>query len=290
MSSSSRTEIFRRTSLLFKSVDALKGFIFHDGEEGVSLGARGGLVLRSLNEFKVRKLFGEAVYGAGLQSYLQGRVLDKRFSSDTLSGKVDETGRKWLSDAQFFEPTMTLEGSGKIHVYGYCACNLAVEGSLCQHMAALMTSWVRKPEEFEKRVSEKDFESAKGRVVESIKELVDHIEKDGSSRSTDLEVLQRTYSKLKLWTEEIREAGRKDNLTSVLQFSNTINDLSLALISAIENKYQVRAVDLYNRSTVSTFGKALDLLSSASRRKPSAAKARSRTARSWDKLLDGFTK
>ncbi len=56
-----------------------------------------GMVLHSLTEFNVRSMCGEAVYGAGLQNYTQGRVSDMKFSKNTLSGKLDESGRKWLS-------------------------------------------------------------------------------------------------------------------------------------------------------------------------------------------------
>ena len=224
----------------------------------------GGTILRDLDEYEIRKLCGEAIYGAGQQDYLLGRVSEKRFSNDRLSGKVDESGRKWLSgsDAPFFEPTITLErknNSKKIHAYGYCACSFAKEGSLCPHIAALMVAWVRKREEFEERVNEKDIEKARTRVIDSAKELSDLVTKEGTG-STDLEVLRKTYSKLRIWTDEVKEADSRNEKASLRDFSSIINCISLSLMSAIETKYEIKAVDLYNRNTVSTFGKVLNLL------------------------------
>jgi hypothetical protein len=282
---------------LIRNVETLKDFIFHgeEKESQVTQSKFGGSVLRTLNELTVRKLCGEVIYGAGLQSYLQGRVSEKRFSSDTLSGKLDESGRKWLAgeEKQFFEPTITLErnkGSKKIHTYGYCGCNLATEGSLCPHMAALMVAWVRKYEEFEERVSEKDFESAQDRVDDSVRELANLVEKGGSSRYADQEVLQRTYSRLKLWTAGARAARKNGNQALIRDFSQTINYVSLALISAVESKYRVEATDLYNKNTVSTLGIVLDSLAkNVHQKKQREKKSRPRTSRSWDKLLDDFT-
>lgn len=95
--SPSAAEIFRRTSSLFRNVDrldqiALTGSSQNEaGEEGPSKRieekrqpgednlSRAGAVLRSLNEYKVRSMCGEAIYSVGLQNYMQGRVSDKRF-------------------------------------------------------------------------------------------------------------------------------------------------------------------------------------------------------------------
>lgn len=276
-----RAEIARSIALLFKNVDLLESYALENRVDDSS-----GAVLRSLNEYNVRSISGEAIYGAGLQTYIQGRVSEKRFSSDTLSGKVDE---KSLSGVQFFEPTITLErkkNSKKIHAYGYCACNFGAEGSLCPHMAALMVAWVRKRGDFG-FASEKDFEIAKTRVVDSTRQVLDLITK--SPKSTDLDLLHKTYSKLRLWTGEVRDSKS----TALRDFSWTINYVSLALISAIGAKYEISAIDLYNKNTVSTFGKVLDLITEKNLARRSKARSKgvsSRAARSWDKLVENFVK
>ncbi|MGH2638434.1 MAG: SWIM zinc finger family protein, partial [Rhabdochlamydiaceae bacterium] len=282
--SSPSTEVFRRTNLLFKTVDKLERLALCGGVEEDEDGSQkaqiekdifshAGVVLRSLNEYKVRNLCGEAVYGAGLQEYTQGRVSEKKFSKNTLSGKLNQSGRKnWPSSSElsFFEPTITLErNSNRLRIYGDCTCTLAKEGSLCTHMAALMVAWVRKSHGFEEEYqSEKpEFERARQLVLESLKELVDCIEV--SSRADDLEMLQKTYTKLRLWAEEVRGANGgslttprmqpvRDFQLAIREFSGTVSYVSLAIMSAIESKYKLGATDLYNASTVSTFGGILE--------------------------------
>ena len=295
LSSLSTAEIFRRTSLLFKNVDKLKQLALlghrdqdEDGLPRVEVEkntlSHAGMVLRSLTEYNVRSMCGEAVYGAGLQNCTQDRVSDMKFSKNTLSGKVNESGRKWLSshDPQFFEPTITLERNSKRPlIRGGCACSLASEGSLCTHMAALMIAWVRKPRDFvevgEDQTRKSEFEEARQRVLDSLKELIGCIEK-GSSKTDDLRLLQKTYSKLRLWTNDVKEANGglkilgekqdKDLRPLINEFSETLNSVSFALMFAIESKYKVGATDLYNMTTVSTFARMLELfVESEGRRK-----------------------
>jgi hypothetical protein len=336
LSPSPTAEIFRRTSLFFKNVDKLKQLALsgpHAEEEDGLLGveieknafSHAGLVLRSLTEFNVRSMCGEVVYGAGLQNYTQGRVSDKKFSKNTLSGKLNEGGRKWLSsrDPQFFEPTITLERNSKRpHICGGCACSLAGEGSLCTHMAALMVAWVRKPQDFaevgEDQMRKSKFEDARQRVVDSLRELIGCIEKS-SSRIDDLRVLQKTYSKLKLWADDVKEVNDggltihaeepdKDLRLFIREFSETLNCVSFALMSTIERKYKVGTTDLYNMTTVSTFARMLELFveseghrklvdsilvrGTSGRKKEtltSPATVSSHTARSWDSLVENFS-
>lgn len=317
------SELFRRTNVLFKNIDKLEQVTLFDyhTEEGRPESRKdplssAGIVLRSLTEYNVRSICGGAVYGAGLQDYAQGRVSEKKFWKNTLSGKLDESGKKWLtsSGSQFFKPIITLERNTKSpRISGGCACSMASDGSLCPHMAALMIAWVRKPQEFsesldgEAKMSE--FHEARQRVADSLNELTKGIV-DGTSRAEDLRVLQKTYSKLGLWAADVRKANHSDledhagqSKDLVLKFSETLNSVSLALMSAIDSKYGVGVVDLYNKSIVSTFGKSLDLLvESAGQRKSPVSEKRKvrkrkastnpnispRTARSWDKLIENF--
>jgi hypothetical protein len=304
LSSSSTAEIIRRTSLLFKNVDKLKQLALSHEEEdalprvetGENIFSHAGIVLHSLTEFNVRRMCGEAVYGAGLQNYTQGRVSEEKFSKNTLSGKLDERGRKWLSsnDPQCFEPTITLERNSKRpRISGSCACSLASEGSLCTHMAALMVAWVRKPQEFveaEDETRKSEFDEARQRVVDSLKELICCVEKV-SSRTDDLLLLQKTYSKLRLWTDDVKEE-RPDKL--ICEFSETLNSVSFALMFAIESKYRVRATNLYNTTTVSTFARVFELFVESEKkpvlvRRKKSGRPTSHTARSWDSLIENFT-
>ena len=263
-----------------------------------------GRVLRSLNEHMVKDMCGDAVYNAGLMNYMQGRVSDRRFSDNTLSAKLNE-GRKGLLSRgpQFFEPRVTLQRNSKkgstIEIYGHCDCSVARSRNLCTHIAALMIAWVRKPRGFEEEEqwegseeAEKggtatlsEFEEARKRVMRSLKELVSCIE-SSSSKADELEVLQKTYSKLRLWTNQVKEAtreGRNSVLPGMLsnspsspqqsqsgtgntfhrplihEFSATINSVSFAIMSEIESKYpDIGSTDLYNSMTVSTFAKVLE--------------------------------
>jgi hypothetical protein len=314
--------MIRRTNLLFKNVDKLKQLALSDPRADEEYGLPGvetekntfshaGIILHNLTEFNVRSMCGAAVYGAGLQNYTQGRVSDMNFSKNTLSGKLNETGRKWLSssDPQFFEPIITLERNSKRpRISGSCACSLASEGSLCTHMAALMIAWVRRPQDFvegrNEQTRKSEFEAAEQRVMDSLKDVIVFMGK-GSSKSDDLQVLQKAYSKLRLWTDDIKEAIPDAQPDSIREFSKTLNSVSFAVMSAFESKYKVRATDLYNNATISTFARVLELfVESEIRRKPvesilvkgtrkrrvsvSAVTVSSRTARSWDSLVENF--
>jgi hypothetical protein len=333
LSLSLTAEIFRRTSLLFKNIDKLKqvALFGHRAEEEDGLPristeknilSHAGIVLRSLTEFNVRRMCGEVVFGAGLQNYAQGRVSDMKISKNTLSGKLDESGRKWLSsrEPKFFEPRITLERNLKRPlISGGCLCSLASGGSLCPHMAALMIAWVRKPQDFEEGGSDEtlksEFGEARLRVSDSLKELIGCIEWR-SSRSDDLRMLQKTHLKLRLWAAEVNRANGADLKLSaqpgkdlrplIREFSETLNSVSFALMSAFESKYKVGATDLYNKATVSTFAKMLELfveneslrksVDSLQVRRTSGRKkltrtvtATSHTTRSWDSLVENFS-
>jgi hypothetical protein len=189
-------------------------------------------------------------------------------------------------------------------------------------MAALMVAWVRKPQDFveagEDQMRKSKFEEARQRVVDSLRELIGCIEKS-SSRIYDLRLLQKTYSKLKLWVDDVKEANdggltilaeksEKDVRPFIREFSETLNSVSFAIMSAIERKYNVGTTDLYNMTTVSTFARMLELfVESESHRKlvdsrlvrgssgrkketlTSSATISSHTARSWDSLVENFS-
>ncbi len=322
--SASAPEIFRRTNTLFKNVDKLEqlALVWYYAKEEDSQSSKinenisdhAGVVLSSLTEYKVRKICGEALYGAGLQNFMQGRVMNNKFWGNTLSGRLDESGRKWLSssDTQFFDTTMTLESSSKRpRISGGCGCSLAKEGSICTHMAALMIAWVRKPKDFAKEPDYKtiksEFDEATQQIVNSLRELTDCI-RNGSTRTDDLRLLQKIYSKLRLWTEDLKEASRQSTASHgkemLREFSKTTNTVSFEIMAAFENKYNVEAINLYNKSTTSAFARMLELFvennalmkpaSSITRgKKPREKETQSlrvvtRTERSWDSLVEMF--
>ena len=282
LSSSSTAEIIRRTSLLFKNVDKLKQLALsgrhteeEDGLPGVETDtfSHAGMVLHSLTEFNVRSMCGEAVYGAGLQNYTQGRVSDMKFSKNTLSGKLDESGRKWLSsnDPQYFEPMITLERNSKRpRISGGCACSLASEGSLCTHMAALMIAWVRKPQDFVEAVAGQGnrssrwpgsalwahsmkWSAASKRVVRGTT-ICGYFRKRTQSSGSGRTMSEEANTALTLGAKP-----DEDLRPLIREFSETLNSVSFALMSAIESKYTVGATNLYNTATVSTFARVLEL-------------------------------
>ena len=329
LSSTSTSEIFRRTNLFFKNVDKLKQLASFStcatnhnkvpiAKGQTTIFSRAGMILGSLTEYNARKICGDALYGAGLQNYVQGRVIDKRFWKNTLSGKLDETGRKWLSgrDPQFFEPIITIERSSKRpRISGHCGCSLASEGSICTHMAALLIAWVRKPQDFVEGVDYEtimsEFDEIKGAVTESLRELTECIE-GGSSKTDDLRLLQKTYSKLRLWVDEVKEANYDGTVEHaahkekdlIREFSKTIHDAAFAIMTAFESKYRIGVTDVYNRNTVSTFAKVFELfVESADHNgvglisRPKKGRKRGTkpithspyTTRTWDSLVENFS-
>lgn len=288
--------------------------------------SQAGLILRSLNEIDVRKICGAVVYGAGEQHYLRGRVGKRKFSKNSLSCKlVQDSGTKLPSTVKqrkqpeptYFEASIALEGNlekKRFRSYGDCSCPLSrEEGSLCEHIAALMIAWIRNPQDFEESKNGKlDFEISKRRVMNSLNDIVGCIEEGGSGIDDDRELLQRTYRKLRLWASEITDEriSQPPDLSSgqaIRDFMWAINYVSLAIIFAIGNKYNIpNAIAIYNKNTVSTFGRITETfvqsVDSGKRATPAAviekrqkgklqtsAKSLSKTARSWDAILEDFT-
>ena len=290
--------------------------------------SRAGLILRALNEYHVRNICGQLLYGAGVQDYFYGRVSQMKFSKDSLSGKIDNGGEKLLSKGgqkqqlSICEASIMLETSSKgtrYRTHGDCSCPLSREdGSLCSHVTALMIAWVRRPQDFEESLRF-DFEDAKRRSIDSLNKLVSSIEEGGSRFKEDIEMLQRTYTKLGLWSGKIAEAKNNSiNLSTsnrnyqltIREFSRTINYVSFAIMFAIGNKYKIGDyAELYNKATVSTFGKVLDAFvqilrlgksvaaptvarPSPKEKKqhelPKSAAVQTQTARSWDELVEDF--
>jgi hypothetical protein len=293
-----------------------------------------GQLLRNLTEAMVRNMCGEQIFSAGLTYYMEGRISDRCFSNDTISAKLNVKKKGLFGRGpELFEPRLTFErtkAQRRTSIYGQCACSMSQERILCPHAAALMIAWVRKPKMFDEAKKEDDddeaktatslFEQTRGQVMLSLKGLVSCIE-GGSSRSDDLEVLQKTYSKLRFWTNQVRDASGAtiENASSsrppsdafqplIREFSATINSVSFAIMSAIESKYaNVGTTDLYNSATVSTFAKVLEsFVENASYRKagdsatnqkqkemlvtPAVAPTVStQTGRSWDSLIEEFS-
>jgi hypothetical protein len=325
----SLTEVSRRSNSLFKSLDELKQLAFlsshpyekdslpNRDENQFRKGAlsQPGIVLGSLTEFNIRNMCGAAVYGAGLQEYLQGRVSHCVFRKNTLWGKVDERHENKTASEdkpQALLPSITLERSStRPKISGSCECTLAREGSLCPHMAALMIAWVRKPHEFKQeedyQIRRSAFDEAKQRAEESLRELTRSIA-NGSSRKGDLQMLRKTYSKLKVWVREVNGVENRDG-DYVREFLEVLNSVSFHLMYEIDRKYRDGAIaDFCNRTIVSSFGKALESfventgsskstqasLGGAKRRiskKSSSLTASPRSSspsRSWDSVVEAF--
>jgi hypothetical protein len=269
----------------------------HQEREEDKLSHAGG-ALRNLTDSMVRSMCGEQVYASGLVYYMEGRISERSFSNNTISAKMNARSKKKGpfsgGGPEFFEPSLTFGWAKgrRISVFGKCGCSWSQDGILCPHSAALMIAWVRKPRAFDEaelpqQLQQKHesggetpaasllFDKTKKHVMRSLEELVDCIQ-NGSSRTDDLEVLEKMYSKIRLWTNQVREV--RDNGAPVpfpaihntnpqsgagnaliRQFSETINSVSFAVICAIENKYpKVNAMDLYNSTTTSTFAKVLE--------------------------------
>lgn len=302
----SPSEIVRRADLFCKSVDKLEELTLYlcrnskEGAKDVS-----GNVLRTLGEFRVRKICTEIIYRAGLQS--SAELSEKKFADNTLLGKMD------LRVTQLFHPSITLEREDsrkKIRTYGECQCALGTEGYLCPHMAALMIAWVRQPNDFEEDVAylRSKFEKAKQNVIDSLKELLGFIE--NISSADDLLLLQKIYSEISDWRQAINEARSRGGVHTrevetfelIRELSGTINYISLAIISTIDRKYpKLQAIEIYNKATLTTFGRVLESFvencrytNKSSESPPTSKKERKvskqKTGRSWDILIENFAK
>jgi hypothetical protein len=318
-------EVSRRSDSLLKNLDELKQLALsslvsekdsstsrfaNDNRNGAL--SQPGIVLRSLTEFNIRNLCGAAVYGAGLQEYVRGKVSHLTFCKNTLSGRVDEGQVKNVAckgNAEMLLPTITLErNSTRPRISGSCGCTLGQDGSVCPHMAALMIAWVRKPHEFkvqeDYQIIRSGFDEAKQRAEESLRELTRSVA-NGSSRARDLQMLRRTHSRLKLLAREVNGARNNGRGDLVGEFLGVLNLVSFHLMYAIDKKYRDgNIVDLYNGAMFSAFGKAIESFSentvssgstgaTIEKRKPkkSSLTASSKSpnpARSWDGLVERF--
>ena len=174
-----------------------------------------------------------------------------------------------------------------------------------------MIAWVREPQDFKENLEylRSKFEKAKQGVSVSLEELLDFIE-TGTSAET-LGLLGKTYSKIRQWGDAIKEVNKDNrslrasakNFDPLRELSGTINYVSLAIISAIGDKYKLRALDLYNKSTLTSLGQVLELFventryeskslapPSVKERKALRNKVSQQTARTWDLLLENFAK
>jgi hypothetical protein len=313
----SSSEIIRRTNALFKNVDKLEELTLFllerpKEKEGRTASAKfiAGSVLRGLKESKIKKTCGEVIYRAGVQEYMLGRVLEEKFADNTLLGRVG--GKKSTSDAdiQYFQPSITLERNARtIHTYGECQCTIAREGTICPHMAALMIAWVREPRKFAEDFGYRRtrFEKARQNLMSSLEELLVSLEM--SSRAEVFALLQKTFSKLRRWGDGVKDVKRQDvelntHFDPLREFSGTINYISLAIMATIERKYAVQAIDIYNRASLTTFGRVLELFVESTRYSGKSADSLARkerkkmphnvvaagekTARSWDVLIENF--
>ncbi len=275
-----------------------------------------GNVLRTLNESKVRRICGEVIYRAGLQDYTLGRVSEEKFADNTLLGKVHTKGNKsrGLNESQYFQPSITLEKNTKaIRIFGECECTLAREGTLCPHMAALLITWAREPRKFKEDVEylRSRLEKARQGAVSSLEELLSFVENSSTSKAEVFSLLQETYSKIRSWREGVKEVNRDRgaHFDPLREFSCTINYASLAIMSALERKYSLRTLDIYNSATLATFGRVLALFaeSTGDRDKSPAAptscakklgkksdngvsSSSQKTTRSWDILIENFAR
>ena len=302
-----------------------------------------GNSIGQLTELTVREICGKAVYSSGLAYFLEGRISQGRFWDNTISGKLNPREKELREDiSEVFEPRLTFErskGKEKIAVYGDCGCSWSKEGILCPHAAALMIAWARNPETFESRAMKSSteisilIEKAREQVRQSLEHLVTFIQDGGASMNDYLEVLQRLHTKIRLWTEDVSEAydgilslstsasshaGPADlskvSLPSkqvmLLDFSSTVNHVSLRIMHVVESKYPwIEAIDLYNKTTLSTFSKVLESfverldrrksprVTKAKRERKCKGGAKSRTVRrvgkgkatrSWDALIEKF--
>lgn len=304
-----------------------------------------GSLISQLSELTVREICGKAVYSSGLAYFLEGRISQQRFWENSISAKLNPRKKETHESAsEVFEPRLTFErskGKEKIAVYGDCGCSWSKDRILCPHAAALMIAWARNPEIFEPHAAESSteistlFEREREHVRQSLEQVAKCIQGGGTSTNDDLEVLQKLHAKIRLWTEAAREAydevlsvtssasgyTKPADLSSskssfsrqvmLLEFSSTVNHVSLGIMHAFESKYpRIQAVDLYNRTTLSTFAKVLEEFAErlGSRKSPRVTKkvkkgkaqkaaGKSRTAnmvakreatRSWDALIEKF--
>jgi len=289
--------------------------------------AASGNILRVLNESKIRKICGEVIYRAGMEVYNLGNsVSEKKFAENSLSGRIGVRGKKStsnLSEISQFQSIITLETGGNskkaIRTYGECNCTLAGEGTICPHMAALLIAWVRVPKEFKEDLKHlrSKFEKERQNVNDALKALLEFLQNGTDAETFD--VLQKTYARLRGWRDSLREisslrGNREYNsrFDPVCELSETINHVSLAILSTVGHKYKVRAIDIYNEATLSTFGKVLELFventsyvgkssldSSSSPEKrekkmvsgpTNSSSSQKTTKRSWDMVIENFAK
>ncbi len=291
--------------LLFKKVDELEELTFLLLRRGSKSGGKiaPSNVLRNLTEFKVRRICSVVLYRVAAQGGIA--ISRKKVAGDTLRGEAEARGGD-DNQRQFFKTGITLKrnSSTKISAYGDCQCPLGRAGNLCPHMAAIMIAWVRNPEEFEEdpEYLRSLFEKTRQDVVSCLQDVADSSET--SSRSEDLDLLQKIYSKIRRWGNEVGQdyggtARELLDFDPLREFSATVNYISLAIISAIERRYALPALEIYNRATLATLGRVLEMFaentgyagkSSMEKKKEEKKVSREKTARSWDLLVESFAR
>jgi hypothetical protein len=315
----SSLENVRRTAHLFEMMDKLEELTLlclqssQEKADPENAKVVSGGVLRDLSDFKIRKICGEVIHRVGLQIYNQHGVADAKFAENSLYGKIEMGGNDSRQiPIQFFRPRVTLDRvkSRSIRSYGECQCRIADEGNLCPHMSALLIAWVREPREFKEDPEYliSNFEKARMEVRGSLGELLGSME--NMTRAEALDILQKIYTKIRQWRSEIKEFPNDSFLAfgakkfdPICELSAEVNYVSLAVLSAIQTKYKLRTIDIYNSGTLTTFGAVLKLFVDNTRyndKSFTANKQQKRskkntdvdkeTARTWDLLVENFSK
>lgn len=276
---------------LFRRFDELQRLVILS-PEGVDQASSEQLSL--ITENVVRQWSPPRSYLTGLQYFMEGRVSEQRVWRSILSGTVNVHRKKgvaarflpWVDDDAntsysvriemrgLASPAAVQEGS-YLHAGAYCQCAQDGMRDACPHLVALLLSWVRNPRSFkqspemaspnEGRIDgQKQLPSlvkATARVLDALDEMVSCIASDGSSRADVLEMLQLTYSKMRLASSQLAErwseisSGHESEPLVVSSF--IIDVIASRVLSALDSRYFMGAVQLKNKAEVDAIGKAL---------------------------------
>jgi len=250
----------------------------------------------------IKNWVGEDAYRQGLQYFMEGRLTDRKVSQSVLSSCVHEkagsldsyVARIEFKKARSNDSDSDERKKGETsyhHVSAWCEClerETAIKKrrrSVCPHIAALLISWARKPNTFERSSSENkeklvtkgderrqrlsDIAMATDRVFASLETMISLILEEG--RCTDPEVLdmvQLMYSSMRLSTTQIGERWEEEKLSqdiskvedfeNILGFSFIANVINSRIFAALDMKYRSGMMQIKNNADVDALRKLVE--------------------------------
>lgn len=213
----------------------------------------------SISEQEIKYLcHNNDVFWRGIEYFMQGRVLQRqiRLAKSGLEVHARVTGKS----APYYDVDIVFEAGGK-HLRTRCNCPDRMH-NMCKHVVAVLVCWSRKPRSFNLDIGELVHPDGDGlvdpvfaeRFENALARLEDVVERmPSSSRKEDFAVLQQLGTIMR-WGS----VGSKSEKRETVEFAKLTSVVSASIIAALDAKYGLGAMALYNSATAGIMGELME--------------------------------